>query len=122
MHDALCDSFKLDPEEWQVEDLEKILIIRDGLYTLRNELRDKGEYSVGRLISATDRLYTDLERAMRALNATEVAKAHNEIAALQRTAQIDARLIPSQLNDLREEATELLTRTHVTYNRFEVNL
>jgi hypothetical protein len=27
--DALCDSLALDPEEWQPEDLERILIIRD---------------------------------------------------------------------------------------------
>jgi hypothetical protein len=122
---ALCDSLQLEPDKFQVEDLEKILIIRDGLYAFRNELRDKGddgEHSVERLISATDRLYADLERAMRALNASDVAKAQSEIAALQRTAQIDARLVPSHVNNLREEASELLTRTHVTYNRFEVNL
>src|SRR5579872_6711879 len=90
---ALCDSFKLEPDQWQVEDLEKILIIRDGIYSLRNELRDKddgGEHSTERLLSATDRLYADLERAMRALNAEEVAKAQTGIAALQRTAQIEA--------------------------------
>lgn len=123
--DALCDSLRLEPEQWQVEDLEKVLIIRDGLYSLRNELRDKGdegEHSIERLMSATDRLYADLERAMRALNAKDVTDAQNEIAALQRTAQIDARLVPSQVGTLRDEASELLTRTHVTYNRFEVNL
>jgi hypothetical protein len=40
---ALCDSLNLEPEAWRVEDLEKILIIRDGLYTLRNQLRDDGD-------------------------------------------------------------------------------
>jgi hypothetical protein len=122
--DALCDSLNLEPEAWQVEDLEKILIIRDGLYTLRNQLRDggdEGEHSVERLLSATDRLYADLERAMRALNAAEVAKAQNEIAALQRTPQIDTHLVPSAVSSLRDEASELLTRTHITYQRFEVN-
>ena len=122
---ALCDSLNLEPEAWQVEDLEKILIIRDGLYTLRNELRDKGdegEHSVERLLSATDRLYADLERAMRALSANDVAKAQNEIAALQRTAQIDSHLVPSQVSSLRDEASELLTRTHTSYQRFEVSL
>lgn len=122
---ALCDSFQLEPDQWQVEDLEKILIIRDGLYTLRNELRDKGddgEHSIERLMSGIDRLYADLERAMRALNASEVSRAQTEIAALQRTAQIDARLVPGQVASLGDEASELLTRTHVTYHRFEVNL
>src|SRR5271165_6764634 len=68
--DALCDSLKLEPDAWQVQDLERILIIRDGLYTFRNGLRDagdEGEYSVEQLLSATDRLYADLERAMRAV-------------------------------------------------------
>jgi hypothetical protein len=111
---ALCDSLNLEPEGWQVEDLEKILIIRDGLYAIRNELHDNGdasEYSIDQLLSAMDRLYVDLERAMRALNAADVAKAHNEIAALQRTAQIESRIVPSQISSLREEASELLTRS-----------
>jgi len=122
---ALCDSLNLEPEAWQVEDLEKILIIRDGLYTLRNKLRDigdEGEHSIEQLLSATDRLYADLERAMRVLNAKDVLKAQNEIAALQRTQQIDTQLVPSQVSSLSDEASELLTRTHITYQRFEVNL
>jgi hypothetical protein len=41
--DALCDSLNLEPNLWRVDDLEKILIIRDGLYTLRNTLRDAGD-------------------------------------------------------------------------------
>src|SRR5262249_28271560 len=103
----------------------KILIIRDGLYTLRNQLRDKGdsgEFSVEQLLSGTDRLYADLERAMRVLNSSEVAKAQSEIAALQRTPQIDTHLVPSMVSDLRAEADELLTRAHITYQRVEVSL
>ena len=48
---ALCDSLALDPEAWQAEDLERLLIIRDGLYELRNKLRntgDEAEHSVDR--------------------------------------------------------------------------
>jgi hypothetical protein len=59
---------------------------------------------------------------MRALNSADVLKAQNEIAALQRTPQIDTHLVPSLVSNLRDEASELLTRTHVTYQRFEVNL
>lgn len=123
--DALCDSLNLESDAWQVDDLEKILIIRDGLYTLRNQLRDDGddgEHSVEQLLSAMDRLYADLERAMRALNSEEVQKAQGQIAALQRTPQVDTHLVPSAVAHLREEASELLTKTHVTYQRFEVNL
>jgi hypothetical protein len=122
---ALCDSLNLEPEAWRVEDLEKILIIRDGLYTLRNQLRDdgdEGEHSVEQLLSTMDRLYADLERAMRALNSAEVQKAQQEIAALQRTPQVDAHLVMGRLSSLSDEAGELLTRTHITYQRFEVNL
>ena len=58
---------------------------------------------------------------MCALNSTDVIKAHQEIAALQRTPQVDAYLVPGLVSTLRDEASELLTRTHVTYQRFEVN-
>ena len=69
--DALCDSMALEPDEWRGSDLENILIIRDGLYTLSNSLRDKGddaEHSVDQLLGGMDRLYADVEPAFRSLN------------------------------------------------------
>src|SRR5690242_4178258 len=90
---GLCDSLALEPEAWKADDLERILIIRDGLYDLRNKLRDIGddaEHSIDRLISAFDRLYADLERAFRELNQDELRKAQTEVAALQRGPHIDA--------------------------------
>jgi hypothetical protein len=110
---ALCDSLNLEQELWQVQDLEKILIIRDGLYTIRNKLRDDGddgEHSVDQLLFAVDRLYADLERAMRALNAQDVQNAQKEIAALQRTPQVDSHLVSTAVSNLRDEASELLTK------------
>lgn len=59
---------------------------------------------------------------MRVLSPADLVNAQNEIAALQRTAQIDAHLVRSQVSSLRDEASELLTRTHITYQRFEVSL
>src|SRR5262245_57971681 len=69
--DALCVALSLEPEQWDVEDLERILVIRDGLYDLRNGLRDQGdgaEHSVEQVLSGLDRLYADFERALRELN------------------------------------------------------
>src|ERR1700727_2017623 len=61
--DALCDSLRLDPDDWSEEFLETIFIIRDGLYQLRNELRDSGDedgmHSAEPLLSVMDRLYAD---------------------------------------------------------------
>jgi hypothetical protein len=122
---ALCDSFRMDPEDWAAEDLEKILIIRDGLYKMRNTLRDAGdgdEYSAERLLSAVDRLYADLERAFRELNQDELARAHAEIAALQRTPSIQTRAVPKTVAELQGQASEVLTNTHITINNIEVNL
>jgi hypothetical protein len=124
--DALCDSLKLDPEDWSVEFFETIFIIRDGLYQLRNDLRDRddedGEHSAEQLLSAMDRLYADLERAMRSLNPEAITKAQAEIAALMRTPYIDVRLIQQSVSELKDDVNELLTRTHVTYQHFEVHL
>ena len=72
---SLSDSLNLAPSDWQAEGLERILIIRDGLYDLRHKLRDAGddaEHSVERLLSVLDRLYADLERALRALRPEEL--------------------------------------------------
>jgi hypothetical protein len=124
--DALCDSLKLDPADWNTEYLETILIIRDGLYTLRNDLRDRGDedgaFSADQLLSSMDRLYADLERAMHSFDVSAVTKAHAEIAALMRTPYIDTRLIQRDVSELKAEVNELLTRTHVTFQNFEVHL
>jgi hypothetical protein len=124
--DALCDSLRLDPEDWSEEFFETIFIIRDGLYQLRNDLRDNddedGVHSAEQLLSAIDRLYADLERAMRALNPEAITKAQAEIAALMRTPYIDVRLIQKSVSELRDDVNELLTRTHITYQNFEVHL
>jgi hypothetical protein len=74
---ALCDSLSLEPDQWLADDLEKILIIRDGLYDLRHALRDKGddaEHSIDQFLSAVDRLYADLERALREFNQNDCLK------------------------------------------------
>lgn len=124
--DALCDSLRLDPDDWSGEFFETIFIIRDGLYQLRNDLRDKhdeeGEHSAEQLLSAMDRLYADLERAMRTLNPEAITAAQAEIAALMRTPYIDVRLVQRNVSELKEDVNELLTRTHITYQKFEVHL
>ncbi|MBW5440735.1 hypothetical protein FXB41_40135 [Bradyrhizobium canariense] len=114
--DALCDSLRLDPDYWSEEFFETIFIIRDGLYQFRNDLRDKddeeGVYPAEQLLSAMDRLYADLERAMRSLNPEVIISAQAEIAALMRTPYIDVRLIQQSVLELKDDVNELLTRTH----------
>lgn len=124
--DALCDSLRLDPDHWSEEFFETIFIIRDGLYQFRNDLRDKddeeGIFSAEQLLSAMDRLYADLERALRSLNPEVIISAQAEIAALMRTPYIDVRLIQQSVLELKDDVNELLTRTHITYQHFEVHL
>ncbi|WP_271595931.1 WD40 repeat domain-containing protein [Bradyrhizobium sp. CCBAU 25360] len=115
-----------EPDYWSEEFFETIFIIRDGLYQFRNDLRDKdneeGTYSAEQLLSAMDRLYADLERAMRSLNPEVITNAQAEIAALMRTPYIDVRLIQQSVSELKDDVNELLTRTHITYQHFEVHL
>jgi hypothetical protein len=122
---ALCDSVGLDPENWQSDDLERILIIRDGLYELRNKLRDlsdDSEHSVEQLLSATDRLYADLERAFRELNQDDLLKAQNEIAALRRGPHIDpTTLVPRNTAEIRRGADEVITQGHTSLKHIEYN-
>jgi len=85
---ALCDAFGLDPEIWTAEDLEKILLLRDGLYELRHNLRDKGsdpdaEHSVDQMLAGMDRLYVDFERALRELGKQELVEAQSHLTRLR---------------------------------------
>ncbi len=122
---GLCDSLSLEPEEWKPEDLERILIIRDGLYALRNKLRDDGddsEYSVEQLLSGMDRLYADLERALRAYNQQELSRAQEELGALQRGSHVPTSIAPGTIAEIQEQAAQVLTQAHITNNHLHVNL
>ncbi|TWI60484.1 hypothetical protein IQ16_07604 [Bradyrhizobium huanghuaihaiense] len=121
---ALCISFGLDPSDWRADDLERILIIRDGLYNLRNRLRDEGdegEHSVEQLLSGLDRLYADLERALRALGADQLSEAQRHLARGREGPQIPTVQAATAVDVLKKEATELLTQTYVSHRRIEVN-
>ena len=122
---ALCDSLELEPDGWQVDDLERILIIRDGLYDLRNKLRDLGddaEHSVDRLLSAVDRLYADLERAFREINQDALKRAQAEIAALQRGPHVSASVVPLTTEEMKRQAGEVLVQAHTSIKHIEINL
>jgi hypothetical protein len=122
---ALCDALALEPEGWQAEDLERILIIRDGLYVLRNKLRDLGdaaEHSVDQLLSAVDRLYADLERALREINQQALQKAQTELAALQRGTHISTGFVPATTEEMKREAGEVLVTAHISIKQIEFNL
>jgi hypothetical protein len=122
---ALCDSLELEPDAWQLDDLERILIIRDGLYDLRNKLRDTGddaEHSVEQLLSSVDRLYADLERAFREINPDQVKAAQAELATLQRGPHIAASIVPKTTADMQKEASEVLVQTHTSIRHIEINL
>lgn len=123
--DALCDALSLDPENWNVEDLERILLIRDGLYSLRNKLRDTDEeaaHSVERILSATDRLYTDLERAFREINVEELKAAKAEIAAHNSGPQLSASAAPNTTREVSNSAAEIMTRAHTSLRHLDLSL
>ncbi|OSI70981.1 hypothetical protein BSZ21_10245 [Bradyrhizobium canariense] len=123
--DALCDSLALEAEAWQLEDLERILIIRDGLYDLRNKLRDTDEdaaHSVDRILAAGDRLYADLERAFRELKRDELEAAQAHIAALHRGPHISSSSVPQTLDAMSESAGEVITQAHSSLRHLDLNL
>jgi hypothetical protein len=122
---ALCDSMGLEPAQWGPEDLEKILILRDGLYDLRHSVRDKGdgaEHSVDQILAGLDRLYADLERALRELEKKELTEAQEHLARLRQGPRVSASGLQSPVQDLQQVATELLTQTHITQRTIEVNI
>ncbi|MCA6106104.1 WD40 repeat domain-containing protein [Bradyrhizobium cenepequi] len=123
--DALCDSLALDAETWKAEDLERILIIRDGLYDLRNKLRDVDEnaaHSVDRILSAGDRLYADLERAFRELKKEDLEAAQAHIAALHRGPHIAGAAVPQTLDAMSRSAGEVITQAHSSLRHLDLNL
>ena len=93
---ALCGALRVAPKDWRADELMRILLIRDGLYDTRNRLRDVGddaEHSLERLLSVTDRLYADLERALRDLDKNELDAAQGSLAEMRRGPQIPSATI-----------------------------
>lgn len=122
---ALCDSLSLDAEAWQPADLERILIIRDGLYDLRNKLRDVDEdaaHSVDQILAAGDRLYADLERAFRELKRDDLDAAQLNIAAVYRTPHISSAVIPQTLEEMSKSAVEVIAQAHSSIRDIDLNL
>jgi hypothetical protein len=122
---ALCDAMGMEPDDWGAEDLEKILILREGLYDLRHDLRDRGddaEHSVDRILGALDRLYADLERALRELGKHELQGAQQHLARLREGPRVSSDAFQAPVQNLQQAATELLTQTHITQRTIEVNI
>jgi hypothetical protein len=122
--EALCETFRMPPAEWTSEGLEQILIIRDGLYELRNRMRDKGdgsEHSLDLILSGLDRLYADLERFV--LEASkDVAAARGHLARLRQTPNVSASSVDSNVEELKTAANELLTHTYITQRTIEITI
>lgn len=122
---ALCDALTLDVESWDASDLERILLLRDGLYAMRHSLRDRGddaEHSVERVLNAMDRLYADLERAFREIRTEELTAAQEKLAALRRGAHVQSSSVAPTIQAIAKESVEVLATTHSTIRSFELNI
>ena len=123
--DALTDALGLPADHWKFDDLGRILIIRDGLYAARNMLRDQseaGEHSVDQILAATDRLYADLERALRELGPNELPVAQSSLSEMQKGPNLESWRAKDATSALRTQANEVLVESHTTNTRIEVNL
>jgi hypothetical protein len=122
---ALCDSLSLDSNKWDREDLKRILIIRDGFYGLRNDLRDKGdekaEHSTEQILGGLDRLYVDLQRVLD-IKTLDMAQAFEELADLRQQPAVSSSNCQLRVRTLRQAANELLTETHITQRIIEINI
>lgn len=121
---AICNSFSIGSEEWSVGDLETLLLIRDALYEVRNETRDKNdvaEHSLEQLLSLLDRLYADVERAFRALKPEDVQAAHANLQAMRGGASVIAAHIPNTVKELERQAAEVIAVSSVSARRTEIN-
>lgn len=76
---GLHASLSIEVEEVTIQDLERIIIIRDGLYNIvetTNDLEENAQHSIGQLLHALNRLYVDLEALLRSkYSIVEEAKA-----------------------------------------------
>lgn len=122
---ALTDSLGMAPDEWSTEDLERILIIRDGLYDVRQRLRDVGdeaEHSIDHVLTGMDRLYADLERALREIGQQQLQIARGNLTKFGSGPAIDTASVRPATDVLISQATEVLTYSHQSVNKFEFSL
>lgn len=122
---SIADILTSDFTKLNQQDFDSILLVREGIYDLRQAMRDAnddGEHSVDVILNHIDRLYVDLERALLSLEEPEVASAQARLRSLQQGKQVPARALGAGMNQLAEEATEVLVTSHITQRNIEINL
>ncbi|TIT64821.1 MAG: hypothetical protein E5W90_20885 [Mesorhizobium sp.] len=79
---GLHDALSIEEDEVTIEDLERILLVRDGLYAVvetTNDLGEDAEHSIGQLLGALNGLYVNLEALLKSRN-TMVEAAKDSVA------------------------------------------
>ena len=75
---GLHDALGINEDEVTFQDLERILLVRDGLYAVvetTNDLGEGTEHSIGQLLGALNGLYVNLEALLKSKNTmVEAAK------------------------------------------------
>ncbi|MBY5609924.1 hypothetical protein [Rhizobium leguminosarum] len=117
-------AMSIDPSELTSEDLERLLLVRDGLYNIVTEATDKGaegEHSVELLINALSRLYVDFERAIKAQGAKMTA-ALDDLNALQSTASAALDRESEAVARVKSEANAVISQTNITNRTINISI
>jgi WD40 repeat protein len=121
---AVVLAASIDADAATAGDLERILLVRNGLYEIfqkAREANDGGEYSIDQLINAFSRLYVDLE-ALLASRSEQVRAAQAAVAEMEKSQQASPQLVKAASNQIEVQASEIISQINVTNRNIYINV
>jgi hypothetical protein len=121
---ALKDSLTLEPDQLTVEDLERVILLRDGLAEIVDSTSMRGvdgEHSIDQLLNALSRFYVDVDTLIR-LKTANVIEAKRKVDELRKTQVVLVDRSSKIVQTVRESSQEIITQVNITQRTVNLSL
>lgn len=121
---GLHDALGIEVDQVTFEDLERIILIRDGLYAVienTNDLEEDAEHSIEQLSNALSRLYVDLEALLKSKNAM-VDNAKVMVAEQSETREIQISKDGNIAQNIINVSNEVINNVTISQRTIQINI
>ncbi|WP_421925624.1 YncE family protein [Neoaquamicrobium sediminum] len=122
--EGLRDTFGVDPDSITADDLTRIILVRDALYTAVEqvtEMDENGRHSVTQLLNTLNRLYVDAEAYLKAKNAL-IEAAEKSLEEQRHTRPIQLSPTGAVGQTIINVSNEVINNVSVTNKHININI
>ncbi|RWA70615.1 hypothetical protein [Mesorhizobium sp.] len=121
---GLHASLGIEVGEVTFQDLERIILVRDGLYGIvenTNDLEEDAQHSISQLLHALNRLYVDLEALLKSKNAM-VEEANATVAKQSETDQLPLSTGGAIAQSIINVSNEVINNVTISQRFIQINI